>query len=76
MDRINEFIINPILYLLMAAAFIYFIWGVVKFIGSKDDSEGVSDGKKHILWGLVGLAIIISVFGIIRVIVNFITSFK
>lgn len=76
LDRINQFIINPIIYLLMAVAFVYFIWGVVQFVGSKDDTDKVEEGKRHIIWGLLGLAIMVSAFGIIKLIINFVVSFR
>ena len=60
-------IVNPIILLLTAAAFIYFLWGVAKFIidlGRGDEAAG--DGKRGMLWGIIGLAIIFGAYGIIN----------
>lgn len=68
--RINEQIINPLIMLLFALALVFFIWGVVEFIGGSDNEEKRTKGRQHIIWGLVGLTIMASVFGIINIIIN------
>jgi len=73
MDAFNSFletvtreIIDPILTLLALAAFVYFVWGMVKFIRNADNDEKRGDGKRHMLWGVVGLAIIFGAFAILN----------
>ncbi len=63
--RVAAQIINPIILLLAAAAFILFIWGVFEFIRQAGDATKREEGRKAILWGLVGLAIIFGAYGII-----------
>lgn len=70
MGRINEHIINPLIILLFAAAFAYFLFGMFKFFNNKDSSDELDTGKRHMMWGIVGMAIMVSVFGII----SFMTS--
>lgn len=68
--KINKLIINPIITLLFAAALVYFIYGVVMFLIDKSQGggENAESGKNHMLWGIVGMAIMLSVFGILRLI--------
>jgi|SRR3989344_521396 len=68
--KINQAIIEPIIALLFALAVVYFLWGVFVFVRSADDEEGRKTGGRHILWGLIGMFIMISVFGIMRLILN------
>lgn len=68
--RIDYAILNPLILLLFALALLYFIWGVFIFIKNSDSDEGRETGKRHIVWGIVGLAIMVSVWGIIGVIRN------
>ncbi|MBY0110601.1 hypothetical protein K2Y00_01175 [Patescibacteria group bacterium] len=71
--RVQVAIIDPIITLLALAAFVVFIWGVVEFIGGAGDSEKREKGKKHIIWGLIGLVIIFgarAIVGIISATVN------
>ncbi|NNM83893.1 hypothetical protein HKL94_01590 [Candidatus Parcubacteria bacterium] len=60
-------IINPIILLLAAAAFVLFIWGVFEFILHAGDEGKRGEGKQAIMWGLVGLVIIFGAYGIINV---------
>lgn len=70
---INNFInaiINPLIYLMMAVAIVVFLWGVVEFISGSDDTTKLSNGRRHMLWGIIGLAIMVSAFGIMNLICN------
>jgi len=68
--KINEEIINPLIVLLFTVALILFIFGMYNFFANRDNSEDLDTGKRHMVWGIVGMAIMVSVFGIM----NFITS--
>ncbi len=59
-------VINPLILLLAASAFVVFLWGVVAFIFHAGDEGRRSEGKSAILWGLVGLVIIFGAYGIIN----------
>lgn len=67
--KINQFIVNPIIEFLFVLALLLFIWGIIRFIFKAGDAEGREIGKKHMIWGLVGMFIMVSVFGILRLIV-------
>lgn len=60
-------IINPIILLIAAAAFIVLIWGVFEFIANAGEDTKRAEGKKAILWGLVGMVIIFGVYGILNI---------
>ena len=64
-------IINPIRYFLIVAAAVLFIYGVVEMIMGASNEEARTTGKKHMIWGLIGLVIIFSVDAIITVLTNF-----
>lgn len=72
-------IANTILYLInyvavplvFALAFIVFLWGVFKaYIWSAGDSDAVSEGHRLILWGIIGFAVMISIWGLVNVVSN------
>ncbi len=65
--RVVVQIINPIILLLSAAAFVVFIWGVFQFIANAGDSTKRKAGRDGIFWGLVGLVIIFSAYSIINI---------
>ena len=59
-------IFSPLYQLAVAVAFVYFLYGGFMFIANMNDAEKKNDGKRHLLWGTVGLFIILSVGGILE----------
>lgn len=57
---------NAIIPLLFSAALAIFIFGVVKFIGNSDSKEK-EKGRDFMIWGIVGLFVMISVWGLVNV---------
>jgi len=70
LSKFITYIINPTLYLIFAAGFFLFLWGLVVFILNLNKGGDQADGKRHMLWGLVGMLVMISVGGILALIVN------
>ncbi len=60
-------VVDPVVRFIFAAAIFYFIWGVFKYIRNADDPTERASGGKHILYGTIGIFIMISVWGIIQV---------
>ena len=67
-DRINQYILNPLILLAFAIAFLMFMVGVVQFIATETADTKRGDAKKRIAWGLFGMFIMISAYGLIRII--------
>lgn len=67
LDRVIVQIINPIILLLSAGAFVVLAWGIFEFIRKADDDKARATGRSAILWGFVGLAIIFGAYGIINI---------
>lgn len=63
--------IQPFIYLLVVLATVVFIWGVIEFIYGAQNETKRTEGKRHIIWGIIGLSIMISVFGIMKALLNF-----
>lgn len=59
-------IINPIILLLAAVAFVVFIWGIFEFIVHAGEEAKRSEGRSAIMWGLIGLVIIFGAYGIVN----------
>ncbi len=49
----------------IAAALVFFFWGLALFILSAGDEEKRSKGKQVMLWGIIALTIIVAVWGIV-----------
>lgn len=67
-DLINALsgLIDTLIAILVALALAVFIWGLVKFIWRLGgDEEEVKEGKKLMVWGIVALFVMLSVWGIV-----------
>ena len=71
MDKLKDKILNPIESILIVAGTLLFLWGVVEFIAGASSEDKRSQGKQHMIWGIVGLSIILGARGIIEVLKNF-----
>lgn len=70
-NLIVDNIINPLLLLLFAVGLLVFVFGVVEFLyGLNSHSDARENGKKHMLWGLVGMLIMVVAYSIVRLIID------
>jgi len=67
---INTYILNPLIILAFAFAMVVFLWGVFQYVRGAADVKARETGRSHILWGVIGIAIMFSVFGIMNIISN------
>lgn len=63
-------ILDKVVILLISLAVIFFIYGIVKFIKSADEEEGREKGKNIMLYGIIGLFVIVSMWGIVNILRN------
>ena len=65
-EKIAELILAPIAILLFSISFLVFVWGIF-ILYAKDD---VATGKSHLIWGVLGMSIIVGANAILSVIGN------
>lgn len=70
LKNIYREILNPAIIFAFAAASAYFIFGVVRFIWDKQEGKDDGSGQRHMMWGLIGMFIMASAFGIIQLVAN------
>ncbi len=68
--KISTEILNPIIAILFVVATAYFFWGVVKYIWDPDNEESREQGRIGMMYGLIGMFIMVAVFGILRFIIG------
>ncbi len=68
--QVNKLIINPLIVLLFALALVYFTYGVFEFIANQENEEKKTTGKKHMIWGIIGIVIMMGVFTILNIIMK------
>ncbi|MDP2669315.1 MAG: hypothetical protein Q8P07_05845 [bacterium] len=80
-DVVKADIIGPLTTFFFVAATVIFLYGVVEFVmgssfGETSSSGSISfksreKGKQHIMWGIIGLVIMVAVQAIISIFQNF-----
>ena len=57
--------INVVVTIVFVLAILIFGWGIVRFISAAGDAEKIKKAKSMIVWGVIGIAVLASVFGLI-----------
>lgn len=70
LTAIEREIINPIITLVALAAFIIFVFGIFEYVRNGEDDAKRKTGQQHMLWGVVGLAIIFSASALLQIVKN------
>ncbi len=63
-------IIKSIVPLLFTLATAGFIWGIIQYVLNADNEEKRKKGKNYMIWGLVTLFVMISMWGLVGVLTN------
>ena len=56
---------NILVTLLFVVALLVFAYGIIRFLFAAGDPAKVSQSKGYILWGVIGMAVLASLFGLI-----------
>jgi hypothetical protein len=67
LQKIGTEILAPAYQFVVVISVLYFLYGVAKFVYDMRNPTEKNTGKQHLLWGMVGLFIILSVGGILKI---------
>lgn len=67
LGKIATLIINPVIVLGFVIATVFFFYSVIKLISGADGSD-LAKRRQGVIWGVVGLVIMFSVYGILRLV--------
>ena len=68
--NVDSMIINPLIVFLFALALLFFLYGEVEFFLNQTNEEKKTTGKQHMMWGIIGIAIMMGVWTILGIILN------
>jgi hypothetical protein len=68
--EILNIIENIIIPIVMGLALLTFLLGVVNFIKNGGKDEERTKGRQFMLWGIIGLAVMVSVWSLVRILTN------
>ncbi|MFC1756893.1 hypothetical protein ACFLZC_01915 [Patescibacteria group bacterium] len=63
-------VVDAIIPLFMAIAVAVFLWGIIKYITSGGDAEKEKAARGYIIYGLIGMFVLVSFWGIIAFLSN------
>jgi len=63
-------IVSYITPFLMALAIAVFVYGVVKFITAAGDTEKIKEAKDYIIYGILGLFVLVAFWGLVAILVH------
>ncbi|HNW71791.1 MAG TPA: pilin [Candidatus Paceibacterota bacterium] len=66
--KIGE-ILNTIIPILIVLGVVYFVWGVITYM-INDDEEAKKRGKNKIIYGIIGLVVIVGMWGLVKIITS------
>lgn len=61
-------VVNPLIALLSGFAVLAFVRGIAVFIWTAGDEEKRKEGKKFMIWGIVGMFVLFSFWGSVKLI--------
>jgi len=62
-------LLGSVIPVFIALGVVYFVWGVVQYVVG-DSEEAKKKGKDGIIFGIIGMAVIISLWGLVVVLLN------
>lgn len=57
----------PFIPVLVILGLIVFIWGVIKYMTADEDTKKRQEGTRFMIWGIVGLFVMVSVWGLVNI---------
>jgi len=61
-------VLVPLITLLIISATVIFIWGIIKYISAASDSKKIGEARQFMLWGIIGLFVIVAMWGLVKII--------
>ena len=68
--KLNDIILFPLISLLMGVALLVFLYGSAKYVMNASNEQAREEGKRHIMYGLIGLVVMISAYAILNIAVT------
>jgi|GEM_PF-1921837 len=66
-DKINNVILFPLITLLMALAFLMFLYGAFEYVKNSGSDAGRETGRRHLLYGVIGMLVMLSALAILNI---------
>jgi len=68
--QVNNIIIYPLITLFLALAVLLFAWGGLKYLSNADNATAREEGKRHMLYGIIGIVVMVSAYTLLTIAVR------
>jgi len=58
-------LLDIVIPVVVALALLYFFWGLAQFILKAGGDTGIEEGKKKMVWGIIALFVMLSIWGFV-----------
>ena len=62
-------ILNLVIPILVTLGVVYFVWGVIEYVKADEEAEK-KKGRDKMIYGIIGLVVIVSMWGLVGIITN------
>lgn len=68
--QIIKDLINTLLPIIIALTVLVFVYGIFKMVLSGDDAKGREEARGYIIFGIIALFVMVSVWGLVNILVS------
>ncbi len=65
--KVEQIILFPLIALMIGVAMLIFMWGAYQFVVNAENDSSRTDGKRHMLYGIIGFVVMFSALAILRI---------
>jgi hypothetical protein len=66
-DKINDAILFPLIALMMALAFLFFLYGAFEYVRNAANEAGRETGRRHLMYGVIGMMVMLSALALLKI---------
>ncbi|OGZ43605.1 MAG: hypothetical protein A3C84_00445 [Candidatus Ryanbacteria bacterium RIFCSPHIGHO2_02_FULL_48_12] len=70
LERLTQ-VLNRIIPFLALLATVLLLYGIVRYVGAGDDESKVEEGRRLIFYGIIGLAVMVTVWAFANIVLDF-----
>jgi O-antigen/teichoic acid export membrane protein len=66
----TEELLYQVIGILVIIATLVFMWGIIRYVSAGGDEDKIKEGRNFMIFGIIGLAVMISVWGLVFLLTN------
>lgn len=67
-------LLDSLVVVVIGLALVWFLWGLVTYVFHSDSEVKRKEGIQYMVWGIIGLFVMVSLWSLVYIVANFIGS--